>query len=165
MKSVGTYATGTTLPDGTPRRAIGYFDSRYGCAFSLPASLNGWQLATLKDCAAILAGESVRVAMNEFNIMNPLRTFEVENGFAPFELSLDAALEQLPCSELDDLVRSVRFWLGSRFTYVEPAKQVLVVIGGVTFTSLPVGPAEARALLESVKRSAPNTDPMIVVSQ
>lgn len=48
--------------------------------------------------------------------------------------------------------------------YIEPNKQILVVIGGVTFTSLPVGPAEAKHLLESVKRAAPNTDPMIVVA-
>lgn len=48
--------------------------------------------------------------------------------------------------------------------YVEPNKQILVVIGGVTFFSLPVGPTEARHLLESVKRAAPNTDPMIVVA-
>lgn len=49
--------------------------------------------------------------------------------------------------------------------YVEPNKQILVVIGGVTFFSLPVGPAEAQHVLESVKRAAPNTDPMIVVAQ
>jgi hypothetical protein len=41
-------------------------------------------------------------------------------------------------------------------------KQILVVIGGVTFTSLPVGENEAQYVLESVKRAAPNTDPMIV---
>jgi hypothetical protein len=48
--------------------------------------------------------------------------------------------------------------------YVEPNKQILVVIGGVAFFSLPVGPAEAKSVLESVKRAAPNTDPMIVVA-
>lgn len=49
-------------------------------------------------------------------------------------------------------------------TYVEPNKQILVVIGGVTFFSLPVGPNDAQHVLESVKRAAPNTDPMIVVA-
>lgn len=49
-------------------------------------------------------------------------------------------------------------------TYIEPNKQILVVIGGVTFISLPVGPNEAQHVLESVKRAAPNTDPMIVAA-
>lgn len=48
--------------------------------------------------------------------------------------------------------------------YVEPDKQVIVVIGGVMFKSHRVGPEEAKHLLESVKRAAPNTDPMIVVA-
>ena len=46
----------------------------------------------------------------------------------------------------------------------EPNKQILVVIGGVTFFSLPIGPNEAKHVLQSVKNAAPNTDPMIVVA-
>lgn len=54
--------------------------------------------------------------------------------------------------------------IGTPYEYIEPNKQVLVVIGGVTFFSLPVGPNEARHLLQCVKNAAPNTDPMIVVA-
>lgn len=48
--------------------------------------------------------------------------------------------------------------------YVEPNKQILVVIGGVTFLSLPVRAEYAQSVLQSVKNAAPNTDPMIVVA-
>jgi len=48
--------------------------------------------------------------------------------------------------------------------YREPAKQILVVLGGVTFFSLPIGPCEARHVMRSVKNAAPNSDPMIVVA-
>ena len=52
----------------------------------------------------------------------------------------------------------------SKDVYVEPNKQVLVVIGGVTFVSLPVRAEYAKQLVQSVKNAAPNTDPMIVVA-
>lgn len=48
--------------------------------------------------------------------------------------------------------------------YVEPNKQILVVIGGVTFTSIPVKAEDAQHVLQSVKSAAPNTNPMIVVA-
>ena len=56
------------------------------------------------------------------------------------------------------------FEVGKDDPYIEPNKQILVVIGGVSFFSIPVGPAEAKSLLEAVKNAAPNTDPMIVVA-
>ena len=52
----------------------------------------------------------------------------------------------------------------SNQNYTEPNKQILVVIGGVTFFSLPIGPNEAKSVLNAVKIAAPNTDPMIVVA-
>jgi hypothetical protein len=48
--------------------------------------------------------------------------------------------------------------------YVEPNKQILVVIRGVTFVSLPVGPCEAKWIEADMRRNYPNLDPMIVVA-
>jgi hypothetical protein len=44
-------------------------------------------------------------------------------------------------------------------------KQILAVIGGVTFTSLPIGEKEAQHVLDSFSRAAPNCDPQIVDAQ
>lgn len=40
--------------------------------------------------------------------------------------------------------------------------QVLVVIGGVLFASVPLGITEAEHTVNAVQIAAPNTDPMIV---
>lgn len=66
--------------------------------------------------------------------------YEVQDGFGSFTVNTDVD------------------------PYIEPNKQVLVVIGGVVFTSSPVEPEEAKHLVQSVKQAAPNTAPMIVVA-